>query len=722
MELDPFQIRAIQALDANENVLITAKTGSGKTLIGEYQITKSLEAGKRVFYTTPIKSLSNQKFHDLKKIHGNKVGILTGDIKFAPQSDVVIMTTEILRNALLGGVSDLSLDNLGAVVFDEVHYINDVARGHIWEECLVLLSPDVRLVLLSATLDSPEPFVEWLTDLKRVACRLISTQFRAVPLFYQTESGESMADYATWSRKYWADFKKKIHHTERVQSREEGQVIEKDVRIGSFIDRMNKLLKRIDIPALFFVFSRRRCEEYASKVDHDFLTSSESADVRHIVQFHLHHYTYLETMQSYYTLFALLQKGIAFHHSGMVPILKEIVEILFGRGLVKVLFATETFAVGINMPTKSVVFTSFRKESGSEAGNRLLTPAEFNQMAGRAGRRGKDTQGIVIYLPSSDPEDPMLVEKMMNGKSARVESQLQYNYEYILAEMASGKYIGRDSYKARQTERQLEELVQESCEKIEKHENLLALLGSYRVECEEKDLYKERIKNVFNAERRQAQRDLAKWENKHMGPRWVLAWDRYQECKMLKEQIQMTERFIEAHEQTRLYDTPFKFLETFGYIEKNKLTIKGRLASVVHEGNPILMTELYLNYKSYLDESQIVQMLSCFLECPDSEWSQRPSWNFVESMEKASSESPEYWTTTTYWQDIVKEWIDGGPAPEGVEPGTFVRAMLQLANLVREWVAMATLTQNVEMIETMKDTERKIVRDVVVPDSLYLRM
>jgi superfamily II RNA helicase len=197
-KLDAFQEEAIQYISKDENVLITAKTGSGKTLVGEFQIWRSLNKGKRVFYTTPIKSLSNQKFHDLKKIYGDRVGIMTGDIKFAPQADIVIMTTEILRNLLykqgtatekVGITAELSIQNVDAVVFDEVHYINDPSRGSVWEECLVLLPPQINLVLLSATLDRPQPFVEWLTSLKQKPCHLISTQYRIVPLLHGVYRG-----------------------------------------------------------------------------------------------------------------------------------------------------------------------------------------------------------------------------------------------------------------------------------------------------------------------------------------------------------------------------------------------------------------------------------------------------------------------------------------------------------------------------------------------------
>jgi superfamily II RNA helicase len=429
---------------------VTAKTGSGKTLVGEFQIHHSLKKGKRVFYTTPIKSLSNQKFQDLKKLFPS-VGIMTGDIKFMPQADIVIMTTEILRNLLfkqgtstenIGITANLSLDNLDAVIFDEVHYINDQDRGKVWEECLTLLSPNINLVLLSATIDKPEKFAGWLGDLKQKPIHLISTEYRIVPLSHQLPDKTVVMDskdtfnqknYTNWYNKFFDLQNEERKHKERVQAREEGQIIKKGEHTTSFLHRMNTLISEIEQPAMFFVFSRKLCVDFAKKVSHTLIDSSDTASVRHIVKFHLHRYPELEKMAQYHELFELLQKGIAYHHSGVLPILKEIVEILFSRGFVKVLFATETFAVGINMPTKTVVFTSYRKYDSSSDRHRMLTTSEYIQMAGRAGRRGKDDKGIVIYLPMSYPENPIEIKNMMMGKKAELNSRMKFDYSYIFA-------------------------------------------------------------------------------------------------------------------------------------------------------------------------------------------------------------------------------------------------------------------------------------------------
>ena len=742
--LDPFQTEAISYLAKNENVLVTAKTGSGKTLIGEYQIWKSLKEGKRVFYTTPIKSLSNQKFHDLKKAWTSEfsnisVGIMTGDIKFCPQADIVIMTTEILRNLLYKpntSDADLSLTNLDAVVFDEVHYINDPQRGSVWEECLVLLPPEIRLVLLSATLDSPQPFVNWLSSIKNVKCHLISTQYRVVPLIHQTEDGEILMEkdvfrmdtYRAWVRKYYNQQDELRKHKERVKERD-GEVIEKDVRVGSFLDRMNRLITKMDKPALFFVFSRKMCEEYASKVTANLLTSSEGAEVHHIVKYHLHRHD-LQKIESYHVLLALLTKGVAFHHSGMLPILKEIVEILFDKGFVKVLFATETFAVGINMPTKSVVFTSYRKVGET---NRMLRTSEYIQMAGRAGRRGKDDKGIVIYLPIREPEEPELVREMMCGRTATIESQMKFDYSYILATVGSGKTIDSQTYWNLQREQEYDGYMEDIKDLNQKIEHV-KIEESFLKECAKKQDLKNQIKKTGNSEKKKAEKELSQWDSSHMGPKWVVAWKSFSEISVLKSQIDIAEYHIEK------LDAPYyelkqrtEFLEKLGFLGNGQLTQKGELASIVHEGHPILMTELY-SRKLLKDESahQIVAVLSCFLEPPHTE-EIIPETTYVKKIRELKvapplsklCDEPEYWDVTDYWVEVVLDWLGGIDfvcERYGIEHGNFVRAMLKLANILREWVGMATLSQDTEMIEKLKDIESKLIRGFVIPDSLYLRI
>jgi superfamily II RNA helicase len=749
--LDPFQKHAIYAISKDENVLVTAKTGSGKTLVGEYQIHHSLSKGKRVFYTTPIKSLSNQKFHDLKQMFPS-VGIMTGDIKFMPQADVVIMTTEILRNLLfkvgtttesVGVTANLSLNNLDAVVFDEVHYINDFDRGKVWEECLALLPREVNLVLLSATIERPEKFANWIGNIKQKPIHLISTEYRVVPLSHQLPDKTVVMDsrdkfdkkvYANWVNRFYERQDEQLKHKERVAAREEGEnVVKRGEHETSFVDRMNKLIEySIDLPALFFVFSRRMCVELAKKVSSNLIDSSDSASVRHIVNFHLHRYPHLETSQQYHELKSLLEKGVAYHHSGLLPVLKEIVEILFGRGFIKVLFATETFAVGINMPTKTVVFTSYRKYDDISDKHRMLTPSEYTQMAGRAGRRGKDDKGIVVYLPLREPEAPFLVEEMMIGKKSELTSRMDFHYSYILASLQSGKNIIEETFWATEMKDQVHDLDK----RIElKQKQIVEFDDFTRQELMKRVEFEEKFASSSNSERKKWQAELGRWNNSHVGPKWDTAWKSFKIASISKNEI---EYLIQQKE--KLLDFEFiinkrkDVLRTNGFMTNNTLTYLGVLASEIHEGHPILMSCAFaINLIHKKSAEEIVECLTVFLEDVESD-DPIPKIEFHKVLDEYAKRFAEsevlksdlsFWKLTSYWTEVVREWMNGNDfvcEQFGIDQGNFVRAILKLSNIVEEWMNMATIMQDVEMIEKMKDVKNNIIRGFVVPDSLYLRI
>ena len=751
--LDPFQKYAIAAIANDENVLVTAKTGSGKTLVGEYQIWHSLNKGKRVFYTTPIKSLSNQKFHDLKKVYGDRVGIMTGDIKFAPQSDIVIMTTEILRNLLfkqgtttehVGVTSGLSVQNLDAVVFDEVHYVNDPDRGKVWEECLTLLSSDVKLVLLSATIDQPEVFAKWLGDIKQRPIHLLSTEYRVVPLVHMTESGDVIMDakdkfyedvYSVWYRKQLAIDDEVRKHKDRVRAREKGQdVVEKTAHKYSFVERLNRMIERCDLPALFFVFSRQKCRAYAESVTHNLITSSDAAAVHHIIKFHLRNVPNIEKMEQYHSLVKLLEKGIAYHHSGLLPVLKEIIEILFDKGFIKVLFATETFAVGINMPTKTVVFTSFRKFDNEKM--RMLTTSEYIQMAGRAGRRGKDDRGFVYYLPAYEPEHPSEIATMMTGKKAHIESKMDFGYSYILSCIQSGKEIQSQTFWASQRIQEIADLKKDIGDlkmKVPPMDEIIVR------DCAERERIEYALKVSVNAEKKKNQADLNRWSNSHAGPKWSDGWKQYKIRSSMVQRIDMLENDLESMlDMGHSIHLRKMFLTDAGYISDG-LTHKGVLASEIHEGHPLLMSHMFDEKMIHSDTSDMIAcVLSMFLDTPNESEYPETSISTVSSVvskvakyagmlsgiERIKSEES-YWDTTVYWADPVHDWMNGDDfvcEKYGIEQGNFVKAMLKLSNIIEEWNTMAVISQDVDMIEKLKDTKQKIVRSFVIPDSLYLRI
>ncbi|MCX4662822.1 DEAD/DEAH box helicase [Streptomyces uncialis] len=424
-DLDPFQTEACKALEAGKGVLVAAPTGSGKTIVGEFAVHLALAQGKKCFYTTPIKALSNQKYSDLAKRYGaDKVGLLTGDNSVNSDAPVVVMTTEVLRNMLYAGSQ--SLLGLGYVVMDEVHYLSDRFRGAVWEEVIIHLPPSVTLVSLSATVSNAEEFGDWL-DTVRGDTEVIVSEHRPVPLFQHVLAGRRMYDLfeegegrkravnpdltrmarmesarPTWGRDKRRG--KNIREADRERDRRQ--------RSRVWTPGRPEVIERLDagglLPAITFIFSRAGCEAAVQQCLHAGLRLNDDearAKVREIVEARtssipdedLHVLGYFEWLEG-------LERGIAAHHAGMLPTFKEVVEELFVRGLVKAVFATETLALGINMPARSVVLEKLVKWNGEQHAD--ITPGEYTQLTGRAGRRGIDIEGhaVVLWQRGMNPE------------------------------------------------------------------------------------------------------------------------------------------------------------------------------------------------------------------------------------------------------------------------------------------------------------------------------
>jgi superfamily II RNA helicase len=790
--LDPFQQHAMRAICNEENVLVTAKTGSGKTLVGEIQIAYSLRKGKRVFYTTPIKSLSNQKFHDLKKQFGS-VGIMTGDIKFCPDAKVVIMTTEILRNLLfkkdsttkaLGLTAGISCEDLDAVIFDECHYINDRDRGHVWEEVMILLPPEVRMVMLSATLDHPEYFAEWLGDLKQCPINVISTEYRIVPLthtlWYGKQSYVLMDAKNIYNDKVYKDwmdwrFKQDLAHTkfqEKVKDSRAGGVegpISGKVRPVSFLHQMNDLIMTLQdkelLPALFFVLSRKDCEKYAQKVEGSLITSSETSDVRHIWNFHLrHHRESLEKLPQYHHLYELVMRGIAFHHSGLVPMLKEIVELLFGKGLLKVLFATETFAVGINMPTKTAVFVGLKKYDEEKGGMRILTTAEYLQMAGRAGRRGLDTMGTVIYLPDRDPVEPFEMKAMMCGGKAPVVSRMDFGYDFILKTIQSGNRSWLDLLEKSYWRRQREGLI--SLIKADQAQHLMRR-SQIHVSQEETSAFEEKfslecqIKDNTNAKRKKAELALSRWKDEHSGSKWLLVEKKVNELSEITSKLSLLDADLRvALDVSCDVEAKIRTLEQLGFLKplepladgsfnyshtKDSLTTKGILATELNEADSLIVSQFYLYEKARsLEPQEVLALLaSCILEgkkdepqieeldvpnpVKDGLYELSEIWNDLRTSEKANKAKASEWKLCTFWIGPMWRWMEGDAVSTicqeyGVYEGNLIRSVLKLQNMLDEWRSMATYCGHTDVLERFEKAHELLLREAVIQDSLYLHL
>ena len=417
--LDNFQERACNSLAKDKSVLVAAPTGAGKTIVGEFAIHMAISKAQKVFYTTPIKALSNQKFAELAKRYGDdRVGLLTGDNNTNGDAQIVVMTTEVLRNMIYAN-SD-ALINLGYVVMDEVHYLADRFRGAVWEEVILHLPKDVKVISLSATVSNAEEFGSWLNEV-RGHTDVIVSEHRPVPLTQHVLFGDELLPlFDSKGQGRVNPELQQMHNNKLRQNPGRPALRGKNAKPGSYrnrepqIERLSKpeIIEILDeaelLPAIFFVFSRAGCEAAVRACQHNSIrltTKDEQREIRMLVEERVYNIADedLGTL-GYYEWLSGLERGVAAHHAGMLPAFKEIVEELFLRKLVKVVFATETLALGINMPARTVVLERLDKYNGE--GRVQLTPGEYTQLTGRAGRRGIDTEGhsVIQWAGNLNPE------------------------------------------------------------------------------------------------------------------------------------------------------------------------------------------------------------------------------------------------------------------------------------------------------------------------------
>lgn len=437
--LDKFQLDAIDAVGSNRSVLVAAPTGSGKTKIAEYALFRSLREKKRAFYTTPIKALSNQKYKEFCQMFGsNEVGLLTGDRSINIEASIVVMTTEVLRNMIYANSTNLV--NLLWVVMDEVHYLADKNRGAVWEETMILLPPEVNLVCLSATVSNAEEFGAWITDI-RGDVEVILEEKRPTPLWQLVYQDHQLQDLfkdptnlksrelnPAISRSGNSQKRNKFESKNRYQ-RPGGNRNAKALRseIVAALDHAGQL------PALYFIFSRKGCAEAVNNLQSSNLRLLNTADRKLVLDRVDEACSIIPDGDLQAVDFTTwregLARGFAAHHAGMLPIFKEVVEDLFQRGLLKVVFATETLALGINMPAKTVVIESLRKFNGETHVD--LTAGEYTQLTGRAGRRGIDHEGYAV-IPIDDSVNPESVAGLASTRTYPLNSSFRPSYNMSL--------------------------------------------------------------------------------------------------------------------------------------------------------------------------------------------------------------------------------------------------------------------------------------------------
>ncbi|KAI1117627.1 rRNA-processing arch domain-containing protein [Nemania sp. NC0429] len=445
--LDPFQRLSISSIERDESVLVSAHTSAGKTVVAEYAIAQCLKRNQRVIYTSPIKALSNQKYREFNEAFGD-VGLMTGDVTINPTASCLVMTTEILRSMLYRG-SEI-MREVAWVVFDEIHYMRDKSRGVVWEETIILLPDKVRYVFLSATIPNAFQFAEWIAKIHRQACHVVYTDFRPTPLqnYFFPAGGSGIflvVDEKGVFREH--NFNKTMQLLEERKAAEANDPNAKQTGKGknkknsrgkqnesqqADIQKIVRMIMSRNFnPVIVFSFSKRECEMFAVHTSkYAFNDDSEKAMVRKVFTSAIESLSEEDReLPQIQNILPLLEKGIGVHHSGLLPILKETIEILFQEGLIKVLFATETFSIGLNMPAKTVVFTKVTKFDGTAM--RPLTPSEYVQMSGRAGRRGLDERGIVIMMVDEKLE-PETAKGVVIGQQDRLNSAFHLGYNMVL--------------------------------------------------------------------------------------------------------------------------------------------------------------------------------------------------------------------------------------------------------------------------------------------------
>ncbi|KAG9510845.1 Exosome RNA helicase MTR4, partial [Fragariocoptes setiger] len=432
--LDPFQKRSIMCIENSQSVLVSAHTSAGKTVVAEYAIALSLRDKQRVIYTTPIKALSNQKYREFVEAFED-VGLITGDVTINPSASCLIMTTEILRQMLFRG--NEIMREVGWVIFDEIHYMRDKERGVVWEETIILLPDNVRYVFLSATIPNARQFAEWIAHLHSQTCHVVYTDYRPVPLqhYIYPSGGDGLYlvvdEDGNLRHTKFNEAMSVLKPAENQQNQRRSFKETKETTALNLSKVVRAIMERNLAPVIIFSFSKKECEAYALQMNKLDLNTEEEKGL--VTEVFTNAIDVLsdddKRLPQVQQVLPLLKNGIGIHHGGLLPIIKEVIELLFGEGLIKALFATETFAMGLNMPAKTVVFSSARKFDGKDF--RWITSGEYIQMSGRAGRRGLDDKGIVVLM-LDEKITPAVGKSLIKGSPDHLNSAFHLTYNMVL--------------------------------------------------------------------------------------------------------------------------------------------------------------------------------------------------------------------------------------------------------------------------------------------------
>ena len=811
-ELSPFQKHAVEAIVTGNHTLVTAHTGSGKTLPAEFAIQYFVGQGKKVIYTAPIKALSNQKYYEFTyKYPHISFGISTGDYKSNPEADVLIMTTEILMNALfqkqttasdkvVPETSQFKLDidkDLACVIFDEVHYINDAERGQVWEKTILMLPPHIQMVMLSATIDNPAGFAQWCerggTTGKTVY--LASTNHRVVPLthygFLTTNEGifknlkdkvlekdirdntNTLITIKSASEKYGETGYNTITRINKIF--EQKQVFLKRQHV---LNNLAMFLRDRDmLPAIAFVFSRKQVEVCASEITTVLLEDDSKVpytirrECEQIIRKLPNYHEYLE-LPEYHQVVSLLEKGIGIHHSGMIPILREIVELMISKKYIKLLFATESFAIGLDCPIRTAIFTSLTKFDGN--GERYLLSHEYGQMAGRAGRRGIDTIGHVVHcnnlfrLPTQTE-----YKQILCGAPQSLVSKFRISYPMILGFLNQSDghvpvqtfvdFVNKSMiYGDIQREIAAYQKIQQDLDtSIQQKENSLNTLNIPVELCRKYLAAEEKAKGSVNKKRKECEREMQSYLDQHKNLKNHIKSVSEYDALLKKRannhtQIQYLEQYIQIQVEKVL-----QVLIEDGFVTTNEqegysLTNSGEMATHLAEIHPLVFTKLLekTNQFENFTPKQLVSLFSCFTDIkvspdmkactPHSEdtFLQRQIiWLKDEMVRFESLENQYQLSTGIHYEDMLmydmidpmgiwaiectneqecKYFIQQTLGEKGISIGDFTKSVMKISTITKEVIALCEKHEMIDLMHKLSQIDQLILKYVTTSQSLYI--
>jgi len=807
--LSDFQKYAIESIVEGNHVLVTAHTGSGKTLPAEFAIEYFVGKGEKVIYTSPIKALSNQKYYEFTQKYPNiSFGLITGDIKINPTADVLIMTAEILMNYLFqegenknkteetkcAAAFQIDIEaELACVVMDEIHYINDAERGSVWEKTILMLPPHIQMVMLSATIDSPEKFADWCERGHDKKVYLCSTNKRVVPL---THYGFLTTTEMIFKKVKDKTIQKQIKDTTNclIKLQDEHGQFQTDsyikiknmkqmfesfditVKRNHVLNQLCYFLKENDmLPAIVFVFSRKNVELFAKEITANLL--EDDSKIPYIVKREcdqiirkLPNYQEYMNLPEYHNVVSLLEKGIGIHHSGMIPILREIVELMISKKYIKVLFATESFAVGLSCPIRTAVFSSLTKFDGNE--QRFLLPHEYTQSAGRAGRRGIDTIGHVVHCNNLfDIPTQLEYKTMLGGKPQVLQTKLYISIPFVMNLMKNCSTIDEIVTFIEKSMIQ-DEIVRciHACEteiplleiELAAIHKSMSFFKTPQSICNEYNDLMTQLPKLVNKKRKDTERRVQQIKDEYR----TIAADAqtYQKYAIKEKEIERIQQDIDYQKNFIRYKVTniCNVLTERQFISKihdvYSLTNSGRISSSFAEMNPIVFVE-YLYATDYMKEmttKQIIGFFSCFtnikveqelrVSVPTTEDKViKNSIGIINTIiDKYESYEDEYQIqlsstnsrcdlelsydmidATIKWCDCIDEaqckwFIQTELSEKSVSIGDFTKAVLKISTISKELMTMCESFELLELLEKLSYIDGMILKYVTTAQSLYL--